>query len=146
MFDVIKAWFSGKIVIVAVVVGSVLLASLGLMTFLYHDTSKQLYEQVDKNGTLVANNASLKLNIESLTQQLEDEKKRHEQLEATKQQIFDEYVKRQEELEKMKVDPVKKAQATKNPSAYEKEVQKALDDYQNRMNCITGNTVSCSRL
>lgn len=144
--NAIMLWLKGKIVWVFVIVSSVLLAAVLTMGFLYKDKSEQYDKQVEKVGTLTTEKKTLSLQIESLNAQIEDERKRHNELEMKQKQTYDEFVERQSKLAAEQKDQKKKAEAKSKPEVYQIEVQKALEDYQNRMNCITGNTLACTKI
>ena len=146
MFTFIKTWLSGKMVVVAIIAGGILVASLGTMTVLYKLKDKDYQIATGQVSTLAGEKAAIKSELDGLNEQLKNERERHLQLEADLKQIHKDYVQRQADLEKQKKDIVKKGVAKGNPKAYELEVQKASDDYMNRMNCITGNAASCSKL
>lgn len=144
--NAIMLWLKGKIVWVFVIVSSVLLAAVLTMGFLYKDKSEQYDKQVEKVGTLTTEKKTLSLQIESLNAQIEDERKRHNELEMKQKQTYDEFVERQSKLAAEQKDQKKKAEVKAKPEVYQIEVQKALEDYQNRMNCITGNTLACTKI
>lgn len=142
----IVLWLKGKIVWVFVILSSVLLAAVLTMGLLYKDKSEKYDEQVKAVGTLTTEKKTLSLQIESLNAQIEDERQRHAALEAKQKETYDDFVARQSKLAAEQKDQKKKAEVKAKPNVYQIEVQKALEDYQNRMNCITGNTLACTKI
>lgn len=145
MLTLIKSWFGAKMIPIAIITGSILVASLGTMTVLYKLKDKDLQLKSGEVATLVVEKTKIKAELDGLTEQLKNERERHIQLEADLKKLHSDYVSRQADLEKQKKNIERKGMAKKNPKAYEIEVQKATDDYINRMNCITGNAASCSK-
>ena len=138
MFNSIKTWFLSNFVLIAIVVASCLAFALAGVGYLYLNKIEDFAVVSEKNGQLV-------IQIEQVNAQIEEERLRHRTLEAAQKQAYDDFIGAQNTLLLAKNDKAKKTQAVKDPLAYQKEVQKALTDYQNKMNCISGNTVACTR-
>lgn len=132
-------------ILIAILTGSILVASLGTMTILYKLKDKDYQIATGQVSELVVQKKAISDELEGLNQQLKDERARHAQLESDLKQTQLDYILRQKELEEKKRNQATKGDAKKNPKAYELESQKALDNYINRMNCISGNVTSCSK-
>lgn len=145
-FTAIKTWASAKIIPIAFIATGLLAATAGTFFVMYKLEAKNLVIASSQVQTISKERDQIKGEYEGLQAQLEDERKRHAALEAEQQKNFDDFMKRQAELDKQKNDKVKKAEVKKNPKFYEEERQKAVNEYMNRMNCLSGNSVSCSKL
>lgn len=139
MLVIFKAWFSKYLIPVAVVVGSALAFSLVGVSYLYS-------QKVDSYNELVRTNDATVKELGGLRIQIEEERIRHKELEEKQKLAYADFLQRQQVLSSNKNDKVKKEQAAKNKEQYEAEVQKNLEDFTKRMNCLSGNKASCSRI
>ncbi len=139
MFTVVKLWLGKYLIPILVVTGSVLVFSLVGVGYLYNQKINSYNELVKANDTVVKELGGLRV-------QLVEERIRHQELEEKQRKTYQEFLSRQEKLNAMKNDKQRKDAAKKNKEQYELEVQKNLNDYTKRMNCLSGNTASCSRI
>lgn len=146
MLNAIKAFLSTKMTLVLIIVGSILIASLGTMTVLYKLKVKDYQIQAGTVKEITQERDTLKTDLSNLNLQIADERKRHEKLVADMKQTYDEFSKKQQDLIKKKNDVIIKELAKKDPKNYEKQAQELLNNYTNRMNCISGNKSACSRI
>lgn len=139
MFTVIKMWLGQHFLPILLIVGSALVFSLVGVSYLYSQKIESYNELAKANDSVVKELGGLRV-------QLEEERIRHQELEERQRQTYQDFLSRQEKLNAMKNDKKKKEEIKKNVEQYELEVQKNLNDYTKRMNCLSGNSASCSRI
>lgn len=139
MLVIFKTWFSKYLIPVAVVLGSSLAFSLVGVSYLYSQKIESYNELVKTNDATVKELGGLRV-------QIEEERIRHRELEEKQKMAYDDFLMRQKVLNENKNDKQKKADAIKNKDQYEAEVKRNLEDFTKRMNCLSGNKASCSRI
>lgn len=131
-------WFKSKAVPLTATLIAVLLVALLSVSALYALKSKD-YEAKALEVTTVTQE------LRGLKTQIEAEQKRNTLLNAQVNTAKANLQKRINELEALKKDKAKKESIKKDPSVYELESQKSLDDYMNRMSCVSGNLTLCTK-
>lgn len=131
-------WLKSKAVPLTATLIAVLLVALLSVSALYALKSKDYEAKALEVATVSQELTSLKT-------QIEDEKQRSALLNNQITTAKSNLQKKINELEALKKDKAKKESIKKNPSVYELETQKSLDDYMNRMSCISGNLTLCTK-
>lgn len=142
----LKLWIQTKSLPIVIFIGSVLITALVGMTVLYKFKVKDYNLQVEQNSQLVIKNEKIQEELNGINEQIAEERKRHAKLEADQKKAYEEFAKRQQELNDKKKDPISKQNALKDPKKYQEESQKLLDNFNDRMNCLSGNKLSCSKI
>lgn len=134
----IMLWLKSKAVPLTATLIAILLVALLSVSALYALKSKD-YE------AKALEVASVTERIDALESQIKSEKERNALLNNQISTAKANLQKRINELDALKKDKVKKESIKKDPSIYEKESQKALDDYMKRISCVSGNLTLCTK-
>lgn len=134
----IMLWLKSKAVPLTATFIALLLVALLSVSALYALKSKDYEAKAIEVATVTEK-------LDDLKGKIEEEQRRNAVLNIQINTAKANLQKRINELDTLKKDKVYKETIKKAPEAYEIESQKSLDDYMNRMGCVSGNLTLCTK-